>query len=466
MAGAYYTARERLEAKKSDNYGYEAPDDGTLAKQRFETSAIAGVPLITIVMPAFNPPERYFRKAVESVIGQSYVNWRLVIGDASDSDHPAAERIAGSYGDDKRIEYIRLKSNEGISGNTNNILKHIPLSEDEYIGLLDHDDELTPDALYYMATEIVKALSETKTYPVLLYSDEDKIYEDEGTGEISYFDCHVKYDYNYDLLLTNNYICHLMLIRSDILEKMDFRREYDGAQDYDMVLRIAQLKEKSPSGDMRILHVPRVLYHWRSHPGSTATNSSSKSYAYEAGLRALQEHLDGTYGAGAAKAYHSKHLGFYCVEWTPEESSATDKLKRKRSKPINYERYISDIFSNRDDIAGVIGRVIDSNGQMSKCIYNENREALFYGLNKHYSGPFNRFDCTQDVYAADIRYLTMRPELTGFVENIAHSGIIAHRDEASEAELEQASFELAEEIHRRGLKILYDPDIVIYSHKA
>ena len=424
----YYAAKERLKMRIGGSYSYVCPDAAELARQKEETGKSGDAseteiwPSITLVMPAYNPPEDFFRQAADSVINQSYQNWNLVICDASDAESHVSDDIVRQYTSDPRVTYLKITKNRGISENTNTGIEEALRRSPDYIGFMDHDDVLTPDALYHMACAIrdSREAGSANPAPALIYSDEDKMQQTDSSGALTYFDPHRKYDFNYDLFLTNNYICHLMLVRSDILENIRFRPEYDGAQDYDLALQIIRfLCGSAGISELKknIIHVQRILYHWRSHIGSTATNTESKSYAYEAGLRALTEHVHLMHSADVSVS-HSKHLGFYDVNW-------------------------GDVFARRPDIGAIIGRVIDLRGQMISCIRDEQGNSLYAGLNKNYAGEFNRFDCAQDVYLADIRYVKVRPELESLLKSSTDS----------------ESF--ARELRDRGCLIYYDPSLTV-----
>ena len=425
VSNAYYAAKERLKLRASSRYSYISPGEGELANQCNETRALEGAPSITVVIPAYEPDENYFRKAVESVISQSYPHWRLVITDSSSSDG-VCEIYKDLYADDPRIIYVKHKGASGISANTDTGIDKALGTGCDYIGFLDHDDVLTPDALYHMAMAAMEHKSDSG-YPALVYSDEDKMNEP-SPGTVVYFDPHRKYDFNFDLLLSNNYVCHFMIVRSDIMSGIRFRSEYEGEQDYDLVLRIAEQimgdrasHTGSPDWSRSVVHVPRVLYHWRSHTGSTATNTESKRYAYEAGLHAVTELVNEFFSnpdvPGLPTVSHSKHLGFYDVNWGDNDT----------------------LFALRPDVGAVIGRVLDKHGVMKECIYDRDGHALYAGLNKNFAGEFNRFDCTQEVYSADINHVIVRPELTDLLKEA--------RDNA----------DLASKLHDMGYIILYRP---------
>lgn len=254
--------------------GYEAwlarhkVDKRTLRRQKH--AAFAQKPLISIVIPLYCTPLPYLKELLESVRRQSYENWQLCLADGSPDDK-AKEFIEKHYGREKRIVYRKLEENGGISTNTN---EAVALAAGEYLMLCDHDDTLEPDALY----EIVKAINDTGAD--VLYTDEDKVSMD---GQ-HYFDPNFKPDFNLFRLRENNYICHIFVVKKSLTDETGLlRSEFDGAQDFDFILRCCEKAQK-------ITHIPKVLYHWRCHMDSTAADPSSKAYAYEAGRKAVREH--------------------------------------------------------------------------------------------------------------------------------------------------------------------------------
>jgi GT2 family glycosyltransferase len=223
-------------------------------------------------MPVFETPERYLRGAIESVLGQIYDNWELCIADdASPSEHIRSILTEYANRDDRvRVEF--RSENGHISAASNSALA---LASGEYIVLLDHDDLLSPDALYRVALELQQAGD-----VAVLYSDEDKIDED-GNRSLPYF----KPDWSPESLLARNYVSHLGVYRRDLVEKVGgFRIGFEGSQDYDLLLRVT---DHNPT----VIHIPAVLYHWRVHTRSTAGARDQKTYALEAGQRALEEAL-------------------------------------------------------------------------------------------------------------------------------------------------------------------------------
>lgn len=269
------------------------------------------MPKISILVPTYRTPEKMLREMIESVIAQSYSNWELCIADGSagskiDADgkkvdsgeeHSPIEGILAEYAaKDSRIKYKVLAENGGISRNTNEALK---MAEGECIALLDHDDLLEPDALF----EVVKKMQNPVSK--LCYTDEDKV-----TSDLKkYIDPNFKPDFSIDLFRSHNYITHFFVVQKVIVDKAGgFNSEFDGAQDYEFMFRCieeALCTEMMPRkriplseveyGDQRaqdvVAHVPRVLYHWRLAKGSTADKPENKLYAYEAGRRAIEEHL-------------------------------------------------------------------------------------------------------------------------------------------------------------------------------
>lgn len=227
-------------------------------------------PLISIIVPVYNVEEKWLRLCIDSVINQLYPNWELCIADDA-SDKPHIKKVLNEYAQkDSRIKIVFRDENGHISESSNSALD---VATGEYIGLLDHDDELTINALY----ENVKLLNQHPEADIV-YSDEDKISE-EGVRHSPYF----KPDWSPDLLLSQMYTCHFSIYRKSLVDQVGgFRKGYEGSQDYDLVLRVSELTEK-------IYHIPKILYHWRSIPESTASGASVKNYTHYAGIRALED---------------------------------------------------------------------------------------------------------------------------------------------------------------------------------
>ena len=279
----------------------------TQRKQKFDYS-----PLISIAVPAYQTPVEFLRQMIESLIVQTYSNWELCIVNASPDNEEMQKVLAEYSAGDSRVRFCNLKENLGIAENTNCAFA---MAKGEFVGLLDHDDLLAPNALY----EIVKILQDHPQADAL-YTDEDKV-----TTELDeHFQPHLKPDFNLDLLRSNNYICHFFVVRKSIVEKAGgFRKEFDGAQDYDFIFRCTE-----NAGE--VLHVPEILYHWRTHKASTADNPASKMYAFEAGKRAIEAHLERTGTKGEVS--HTQDLGFYRVKY-----------------PVQGKPLVSVIIPNKDE---------------------------------------------------------------------------------------------------------------------
>ena len=276
-----------------------------LKKQREEFLTFSYAPLISIVVPLYQTPERYLKELLDSIKAQTYPNWELILSDGSGKEaslSPLVEKLAGG---EKRIKLISSPVPLRIVPNTN---QAIACAKGEFLAFADHDDVLTPDALY----EVVKALQE-KPEAKLIYSDEDKMTMD---GK-KFFQPHFKPDFNGHLLCTVNYICHLMVARKETVLSVSegeqvLKDSMEGAQDYDLTLRLCEVVPRE-----EILHVAKVLYHWRAHEASTAENPESKSYAFDAGQRALEEHYERLHRP--AKVWQGEYPGLYRTRFTWEE---------------------------------------------------------------------------------------------------------------------------------------------------
>ena len=243
-------------------------------REKEETTVFPKDVTFSILVPLYNTPERFLREMIESVTAQTYGKWELCLADGSDDAHDFVGRICQEYRQkDSRIKYQKLAKNEGISGNTNECYK---MATGNYIALFDHDDLLHPCVLFaYM-----QAICE---------KDADYIYCDEATfkgNSINHMiTMHFKPDYAPDNLLANNYICHFSVFSRELLESGElFRSQFDGSQDHDMILRLTA-KAK------HIVHIPRILYYWRSHKGSVASSIDAKTYAIDAAKGAVADHL-------------------------------------------------------------------------------------------------------------------------------------------------------------------------------
>ena len=274
--GLWYTFEERF--RLADRELYERWQrrhrltDRDSDRMRSEMEKLACRPLISILLPVYNTDETWLRKCLDSVLAQLYPHWELCIADDA-STMPHVRPILEEYrAGDRRIRVLFREANGHISAASNSALS---LAAGEYIALLDHDDELTPDALY----EVVSLINRQPDTD-MIYSDEDKI-DAQGRRHSPFF----KPDWSPDTFLSLMYTCHLGVYRTALVRQIGgFRMGFEGSQDYDLVLRLTELTEE-------IRHIPRVLYHWRSIPASSAANFQSKSYAQDAGIRAIREAL-------------------------------------------------------------------------------------------------------------------------------------------------------------------------------
>ena len=449
---AYYAVKERAYAKKSpmylgNGYHFEEITKEECERQKIAIKEFQEQPKISILVPTYETKPNFLKEMIDSVMNQTYGNWELILADASETSIVYDEvksyveyinvkyidctadnqdlmgAVAESCESDKcvthqgEIVYIKLLENKGISENTNVALEY---ATGEYIGLLDHDDFLTQNALF----EMVKAINENgKNGDKIgfLYSDEDKC----DTDGNNYYDPNIKLGFNFDYLLSNNYICHFLVMRSDLMKSLRFRAKYDGAQDFDIILRAAircMLVDKA-----QMIHVNRVLYHWRCHDGSTAANPMSKMYAYEAGRcvvesglkqylsllgnvvqennseltvenqyndKRLLKHTDelnkGFYVNGIlVKVLHTKHNGFYSIQYGKNTAR--------------------EMFLVRSDVA-VIAFPILNNNKITSGIYDETGESLYDNIPRKVSGYLHRAVLQQEVFAAEKGHVYIRDE--------------------------------------------------------
>lgn len=288
---AYAPTREELEKQKKRKWKY--------------------APKISVVVPAYETPEKFLCQMIDSLLEQTYENWELCIVDASPGN-ASMEYVLREYANrDSRIQWKKLEKNLGIAENTN---AAFAMASGDFVGLLDHDDLLAPNALY----EIAAALEKEPDIDVL-YTDEDKVRGD----SLEHFQPHLKPDFNLDLLRSNNYICHFFVVKRILVEQVGgFQAAFDGAQDHDFIFRCVEQAE-------HIHHIPEILYHWRTHQSSTADNPDSKRYAFEAGRRAVEANLERCGLKGQVS--HTKDYGFYRVTY-----------------PVQGRPFVSIIIPNKD----------------------------------------------------------------------------------------------------------------------
>lgn len=292
--------RIRLEQSKQSDESYQQwiteNENWDVAAIKAEIASFEYQPVISILMPVYNVEEKWLSKCIESVQNQFYPNWELCMADDCSTDESVRPLLEKYAAQDTRIKIVFRSENGHISKATNSALE---IATGEFVALLDNDDELAPIALY----EVVKCLNKNADLD-LIYSDEDKI---DMAGKR--FDPAFKPDWSPDLLLGTNYISHLGVYRRSIMEKIGgFRVGYEGSQDYDVVLRFTEQTTAE-----RIAHIPQILYYWRILPSSTAADQSTKSYAFDAGLKAVQDAIDRRKIKATVK--HAAGNGLYEVDY-------------------------------------------------------------------------------------------------------------------------------------------------------
>lgn len=420
-----YAVLERLAERRQPLYRFTPPDEEELARQRMACGASEPVHTFSIVVPCYRTAQKHLLEMIESVRCQTYPRWELILADATEDD--SVERVADTV-KDSRIRYVRLAENAGIAENTN---RGIELASGDYVGLLDHDDLLTHDALFQMAIAISQG-KERNGKPMLLYSDEDKC---DGDGAV-FDEPNFKEDFNLDLLLSNNYICHFMVMERSLIQGLMLRKEYEGAQDYDLVLRAAA---RLTGQEESIIHIPRVLYHWRCHTSSTAENPQSKLYAYDAGRRAVQDFAEER--SWHARAVDTVHLGFYRLE------------------------YMGDLFETRQDL-GAVGGPLIKKGRICGGRLTEDGSIYYEGLNRHFSGYLHRASLHQNAAALDIRNLWVREEARELFREVVGvpwkslpgQDIFDVSVLPESTDLTVVSLDLGRALRKAGYRLLYLPE--------
>ena len=298
------------------------PSEREIAKQRAEKWE--NMPLVSIVVPCYRTPEKYLRELVISVRAQSYPVWELLLSDGSGENSPIAALLDEIAASDSRIRVIRNNRQLRIAENTNSALEE---AKGDWIAFSDHDDLLVASALY----ECMKLYCEHPD-AMLIYTDEDKI----GAGD-KLIQPNLKPDYDPDFLNSVNYICHLTMVRRELLEETGLLDPaFDGAQDYDFILRCT---EKTGA----VYHVPKILYHWRFFDGSTSANPESKSYAFEAGRRAIQAHYDRL--RLPAEVMNGEYPGIYRTVWHWEETPMVSVLIPNKDHLEDLKKCISSLLA-------------------------------------------------------------------------------------------------------------------------
>ena len=359
VAKIKYKQRERVAMKQHGTASFPTEQQRKVQQETVFSKNVK----ISILVPLYNTPENFLREMIGSVQWQTYFNWELCLADGSDSAHNEVGRICMEYAKrDNRIKYEKLEKNQGISGNTNECLK---MATGEYIGLFDHDDVLHPCVLF----EYVKAINEQGA---------DYLYCDETTFKDGSIDnmitLHFKPDYAIDNLRANNYICHFSCFKKELLDGMElFRKQFDGSQDHDMILRLTDKAQK-------VVHIPKLLYYWRSHAGSVASDISAKSYAIEAARGAVADHLRShgykNFKITGTRAFETIFKISYEIQGNPKISIViankdhVEDLKRcitsirEKSTYDNYEIIVVENNSETDEIFEYYKELTD--GKFSK----------------------------------------------------------------------------------------------------
>ena len=315
------------------------PTDEELEAQRKTKFKVN--PKISIVIPLYNTPVDLFRELIFNLYRQTYQNWELCLADGSKEELTEIKNMCK----DSRIKYKFLGKNLGISGNSNEGLK---MATGDWVALLDHDDLLMVNALY----EVVKVINENKNVR-FIYTDEDKM----KTIDEPRFDAHFKPDFAPDYLRGNNYICHLSVFKKEVMDKLEgFRDDYNGAQDLDIILRTTEIVAPN-----EIVHIPKVLYHWRIIETSTAGNPETKLYAYESGRKAIEDHIHRLGYSGKVERdpnMYGIYRALYDIEGHPKANIIISEYNNKENlerciKTIEditeYKNYDINILVNSDD---------------------------------------------------------------------------------------------------------------------
>ena len=334
-----YTPKEKFDLEENENYQKwieeNEPKYEELEKQK-ETK-FEYMPKISVIVPMYNTPEKYFKELLESLKGQTYNNWELCLADGSPEKAGYIDDLIQPLGEN--VKYKFLNENKGISGNSNEALK---LATGEYLALLDHDDIIPKFALY----EIVKTINENPDVD-FIYTDEDKILE-ENNKRIS---PHFKQDFAIDTLRSYNYICHFSIFKKELMDKLQgFNSEFDGSQDYDLILRASEQAK-------HLVHIPKILYNWRISSNSVASGAAAKPYAYIAAKKAILASLERN-GIKGAKVEDSIIMGLYKITY-----------------PVKGEPKISIIIPNRDhkkDLKRCIKSILKSTYKNYEIIIVEN----------------------------------------------------------------------------------------------
>ena len=356
--GAYeeYLQEKSFNINEKYKYWLEVNKINDRKREFYKNLDLEYRPLISIIMPVYNPSLKFLKKAIDSVKNQFYDNWEICIADDCSTKPRVKPFLENLSKTDERIKVVFREKNGHISEATNSAVN---IASGEYILFLDQDDELTLEAL----SEIIIVLNKNKNIDVI-YSDDDKIDE---KGNL--FDPQFKPDWSPELLLSYMYCAHLFCLKKEIYNKLGgFRKGFEGSQDYDLMLRIAR-------NNYNVYHIPKILYHWRVLPGSTAAGGGEKHYSFDAGIRAVQEHIDELGIKG--KVYHPSWAeetgaGIYKIKFPDEGDKVAIIIPTKNKKELiqrcvksilnktkykNYHIYIIDNDSDEIDTISYLNKL-------------------------------------------------------------------------------------------------------------
>lgn len=350
---AHALTEEKLKKQRKHHFAYE--------------------PLISIVVPLYRTDESFLDLMIQSVLNQSYKKLELCLADGSVENEGEPSLLEAHIREwmkkDERIRYRVLPHNLGIAQNTN---AAIEMAEGDYIAFLDHDDELTLDALYWCVNAINQHI-----HADVIYSDQDKV----DFEEKEFFEPFFKPNFNFELLRSMNYICHFFLVSKRLIHSVDWlKEEFDGAQDYDFTLRCCEQAKE-------IVHIPRILYHWRCHPASTAENPVSKLYAFEAGKRAVTEHYRRM--GIPAKAKSTNILGTYRAKYSWDKTPLVSVIIPNKDHIDDLKKCISSLEEASEYRNFEIIVVENNSTQTETFEYYKELEEQTHTKVLYYEGEFN-----------------------------------------------------------------------------
>ena len=436
MRGFFNKLSEKLQAPYRDydqHIKEYLPAAEELERQRKAQEAFPSLPRISIVVPLYETKPLFLEELLDSVRLQTYPKWELILADASPTDR--TEEVLRTYqtsypefgSGEGSVRYRRLAENGGISRNTNEGLKDIT---GDFVAFMDHDDVLTENALF----EVAAAMNEQPEGPRcrLFYTDEDKA--DESLSHFS--QPHFKKDFDLELLRTNNYICHFLVLEKTLLQQIGgLRPEYDGSQDYDLILRAVEALvfpkgHYDPAGRDLICHIPKICYHWRMHAASTAGDSASKKYTAGAGQRAVEAHFQRL--GIAAKVEERIEVGCYRITY-PEasEQAGSDPSEKSGVSDLpeteEFQACLADQIKPRDPswkerllatcmqegVGAVYGKLDGKDGRVVEAGVEKGPDGTlvpqFAGLPGTFKGYERRAVLKQETSAYDPRFAVIRP---------------------------------------------------------